>query len=690
MPTADGRRVVAILTRVSSKQQVDGGHSLETQYLDSAEKARRVFGEDCELRPYADEGVSGTLATEDLGWLTDHTRPGLSNLLADACNGRPDGVVFPSVDRVARRELVFWNTAEKLWKLQVPFYFADSDLDPQTEKGAMMLGFQQSVAADYSRKHRRRMERAYAQRRLEGYPCGNRSPFGWRWEEAAEMTTRRRGFRPHEERAAWVRFMHDRYMGEGWTTTQIAEELNRRGVLRAGGGRFWDSSQVRKVLLSPTHCGQIPEKDGSFRQATHWEYRFWDPEERERIAQKLSGRKKLGSKVVTAEGWPLLGLIRCGHCGARLRSMRPPGSRLAYFCPRTNHADRGRCRGVSKTAEVVDGIVIREVRRIAESAEMQSLALREAEELPQVQNRHLAGEIGGLEGELARMEAKLNGLVDMRAAGEISRERFRDQQARVDKAREAVARRLAAARQELEEEASRQVEMDRVRALLADFGAVWDGLSSQQRRELLSTLVEELTLSRCEDTTGDVQLRLKVHLLPAGEYRLPNLIRRPAGDGIAALGPRELAYLALREDGLSHAEIAVEWQTSVVNVAGYAKKIRRRTGLRDLARVAELARDRIAQVREGLPLSGRVHAADGRPKWRWSERRRQILMRLDRGVHRDHVARELHISRKTVDSHICHMMEHLGVDTWQDLVERATQMGLIPSPGTPETEPRGD
>jgi site-specific DNA recombinase len=525
MPPAIKRPAVGLQYRVSSIKQVQQGHSIETQRDDVVAKADALFGAGgYEQRHYADKGVSGTLGTRDMSWLTRESRDGLSRLLEDAEKGLLTAVIFPSVDRFARREVVFWNAVEKLLKYGVDVYFADMDLDLRTEEGAMTAGVLQSVASAFSRRQRRRIARAFAQRRTEGYAAGGVPPFGWRWEKPEEKKSRRRGFVPDENTAPWVRFMRDKYLNEAWTTTQIAEELNRRGVRRGGGGTHWDSSQVRKVLTGTFHTGHILEKDGSLVPGAHYELRFWDVEDRERILERLRRNRKMGSRTVVAQNWPLLGVIRCGICGVRLRGIAPNGTRRSYHCFRVQHADGSRCPGVSKIADPVEAIVLKEVRRLASSEDVQALALVEAERMLNDEDGSLVEQADAIERELGRLDGRRAALVDMRADGELTKEGFAEQQRRMDEQRVALTEEMERARKDLAARKARKLEMDRVRKALADFDGVWDALDEKQRRELLLTVTEEMSLRPAEDETGDVVLRLKLRFLPAQEYRLPKLV----------------------------------------------------------------------------------------------------------------------------------------------------------------------
>ena len=472
--------------------------------------------------------------------------------------------------------------------------------------------------------------------------------------------------------------MYDKYMRECWTTGRIAEELTCRKARRAEGGTHWDSSQVRKVLVTPFHAGLVMHKDGSTTRGVHYEQRFWDPEDHERIVRRLKRNRKVGSRAVASCEWLLSGIIRCEHCGLRLSGTKPNAGRRQHQCQRIPHADGSRCKGVYKLAEPVEAIVVEQIRGMASGLEMQALALEQAQSILERQEGELCEELAKLEHELSKTQCVIDGLIRMRAAEEIDNQTFARQKAEIDAEHAGLEAQAQQVRSRLEHRQSRQLEIDRVREALADFEAVWQQLNPQQQRELLSSVLEELTLGRAEDDTGDVILRLKIHFLPAREYRLSNFTRRPRGDGIEGLSPRELAYLKHRLDYNTDQQIAELFQTSLQNARGLAKGITRRMGMEDLDRIAELARPRINILTPGLPLYGRVHGPSNRNKWTWTQHRLRILAMLARGMRRSHIAAELGIERTTVDNHVSEMMGQVGADSWQELVKTAIETRLIP------------
>ena len=84
-----------------------------------------------------------------------------------------------------------------------------------------------------------------------------------------------------------------------------------------------------------------------------------------------------------------------------------------------------------------------------------------------------------------------------------------------------------------------------MRSLLTDFGPLWGALNFTGRRELLTLLVERLSLDKSADGKT-ARVTVKLALLPERTFVLAQPApdrRRKFSRGVAALTPRQLALL---------------------------------------------------------------------------------------------------------------------------------------------------
>jgi DNA-binding CsgD family transcriptional regulator len=142
----------------------------------------------------------------------------------------------------------------------------------------------------------------------------------------------------------------------------------------------------------------------------------------------------------------------------------------------------------------------------------------------------------------------------------------------------------------------------RVMQALDSFGDTWEQMDAVHIRNLLLTMVEQMSLTPEGD--GAVMLRLKCYYMPEVDYPIPHLRERLGeGDGpLAELTLTDLAFLALWNEGLTAPEIA-KARGLVNSNSGYGQisVIRRRTGIEDMDEVATMARPLIEKYRAALP-----------------------------------------------------------------------------------------
>ncbi len=130
------------------------------------------------------------------------------------------------------------------------------------------------------------------------------------------------------------------------------------------------------------------------------------------------------------------------------------------------------------------------------------------------------------------------------------------------------------------------------------------------RRELLSGLLDELLLRRELD---EVVCRVKLHVLPASEFRMPGGVGGNLEvDGVGRFTSRQLAFLAHVLDGLDFKQTADVFETSLSGVYGMARRVEIAVRSKDLLGIARAAAPLIDESRPWLPLEGRV-MDEGRP-----------------------------------------------------------------------------
>ena len=221
-----------IYVRVSTEDQAKEGYGLAVQRercrAQATAKGLAVVAE------YADEGISGTLDATG--------RPGLADMLAAAHMGEIDTVIVLSLDRLARKTRLVLEIVDALATAKVDLVSVKESLDTTTAQGLFVLTL---FAALAQLERGVIIERTTSGRNERGKRDGERGgrvPMGYRrvGDGVVEVDARA---------AAVVRriFQH---RADGWTLQRIANALNAEATPNPQGGRRWEPSTVRAVLLN--------------------------------------------------------------------------------------------------------------------------------------------------------------------------------------------------------------------------------------------------------------------------------------------------------------------------------------------------------------------------------------------------------------------------------------------------------
>ncbi len=381
----------AIYTRVSTSMQADEGHSLATQEALCQEYCDRKWGTDnYTMEVFREPGQSGAATVRQVPQLEGKPRQVLSDLIDRVKADEFTHIIIYDVDRMAREDFL-WKSIRLLFlePNRVSLRVVSSDLNMEDENDAFQGDLQALLAAWERNNIRHRILDAQEQRRQAGYPSTGHTPWGWKWEDKDKVESGKyRGFVRNPERAPYVQEMVDMLLDEGKSLRMIAEHMHETGILSGRKRRAWTSQRVRDIITHPVHAGYIrlkkegcPLKDRPLKRGQHYSHRLFDPETRQRILQTLGERAVLPSRTVTDENSPLLGTVRCGHCGWRLYVHRGPDGTRYYQCRSSELGEPRDCPGVMKKAEVVEAHVFEAIADFASSPAMSRLVGEEAEKM---------------------------------------------------------------------------------------------------------------------------------------------------------------------------------------------------------------------------------------------------------------------------------------------------------------------
>ncbi|MET7759305.1 recombinase family protein [Streptomyces sp. NPDC005389] len=290
---------VAIYVRISKDRK---GQELGIQRQEQACRelcARMGWGV---FKVYADNDVSASTTSR-------RRRPSYTEMLRDVRDGRVDGVVVHSLDRLTRRISELSRFLEDQEEHGFAFATTEGE-DTTTAAGRMILTIKGAVAQQETERMSERIDNSLLQRREQGKPhAGGKRQFGFKAGSH---------FRELDE--AETVLIH-----EGWqmltrptpgTPGDVARYWNSVGSTTPHGGD-WTIQSVKRVYRSERTGGIITYKGEDIGDSVYgaplsrqqWELAQSALDLRSTPAAQGSGtRKHLYS-----------GFLRCGGCGASMR-----------------------------------------------------------------------------------------------------------------------------------------------------------------------------------------------------------------------------------------------------------------------------------------------------------------------------------------------------------------------------------
>lgn len=298
----------ALYGRVSTEDQAREGVSIDEQQERLIAYCKSQGWSDYEL--YIDDGYSAK----------DTNRPAFQRMVDDIRAGEVDGVVTTKIDRLTRRLLDLLNFTDFLNEYNCFYKSTSEAFDTSTAAGRMVLQLL-GVFAEFERERiAERVKDNMHHLAKQGKPI-SRPCFGYDLIDKKLVI--------NEEESKWVQRMSDMYLSDHGTF-QIAKMLNENHVLTKNGGQ-WSAKAVRVFLENNqmlignlvwnkqkrkgNKLVQNDEKEWIISENTH--SAILDQKTFDAIQEKLEKSKMVAPRSKRSD-YLLSGLVRCGHCGARM------------------------------------------------------------------------------------------------------------------------------------------------------------------------------------------------------------------------------------------------------------------------------------------------------------------------------------------------------------------------------------
>jgi DNA invertase Pin-like site-specific DNA recombinase len=294
-----------IYVRESTEGQIDG---VEYNGLDSQESVCRkwVAGQGPSARVYGvySDVESGT---------SFRGRDGLKRLLHDAQQGEIQGVVAYELDRWARNLHDYGTLKKQFAAVGVPLRSASVRFDDSAE-GKLMESQLAGFAEYFSDLVSRKVKTKRAEMAAKGMFLGGGIPFGYTKEAGKIVVV--------DAEAATVRLIFDLFERER-SAARVRHQLRARGI-KNRAGNDWNNTNIAHILKNRFYIGELSNEQKAYRGSQE---PLIASELFDAVQAMQPVKRRTESKM--DRPYPLVDVLRCGHCGTRLS---------------THYVDRGKCK----------------------------------------------------------------------------------------------------------------------------------------------------------------------------------------------------------------------------------------------------------------------------------------------------------------------------------------------------------
>jgi hypothetical protein len=361
-----------------------------------------------------------------------------------------------------RRTTQFWRLVEACEEHGVRLVSVVDPIDTSSPMGKGVAGMLAAMGEQESHNIGTRVRRKQTANATEGKPHGGARAFGFALDGVTLV----------RDEAKAIREARDRIFA-GDSMRAICNDWNARGIKPPGRKNratdLWRITTLKRIMTSPRLAG-LRTYQGAVVPGVQMSTSIISVEDHERLVAIL------GDPRVRTRGRPpsylLTGLLRCGRCGAVLRSsVGANGKARTWVCKRTP-GDRAHCGRCSINAEKVDELIEAAVIDVLDSAKFRRMRTR-------AQKAHAKRSTKTSGASIAELEARLVQLGADYDEGLISRGEWLAR-------RGPLQARLDVARDELAETPDPLARFDEI----ADVRRVWKRLTLDVKRAVLRALLD--------------------------------------------------------------------------------------------------------------------------------------------------------------------------------------------------------
>jgi len=498
--------------RVSTEMQVDG-FSLDGQINSLKRFADRE--EMLIVDIYEDAGKSGK---------SIEGRPAFKKMLSDIENGlQIDYILVYKLSRFGRNAADILNSLEFVQSFGINLICIEEGIDSSQTSGKLLISVLSAVSEIERENIIEQTMNGRKEKARQGGWNGGFAPYGYYLKDKMLFI--------QEEEAEVIRLIYDKFANSDIGYGGIAKYLNLQGIKKIqrqnGTLKEWSGHFVRMILDNPIYCGKIAfgrrarEKvkgtKNEYRQTKQEDYILADGQHQAIISEELWNKVrekrietgvKQPSKVGKDRAHLLTGILKCPGCSGPMYTNKHAWTNkdgtykevYYYVCSR-NRAVRGRnCdyKAMLKKTDI-EPIVIEAIRELVSNETFAKEV--KARIGTQIDTTNIDKEIKNYETKLREVDlnkARLENEIDTLPEDTRYRERkLHDMTIRLDglydiiveleeKIEDAKLR-----RQSVERDA---ITLDNVYKLMINFEKVYDRISDEERKALVSSLIKEIQI----------------------------------------------------------------------------------------------------------------------------------------------------------------------------------------------------
>ena len=228
----------------------------------------------------------------------------------------------------------------------------------------------------------------------------------------------------------------------------------------------------------------------------------------------------------------------------------------------------------------------------------------------------------------------------------------------------------------------RELRLQQVKEHLENFTPVWEHLDNDEKRKVLSLLLEEDGL-KADREDRDIILKIKVQLLPEQERRIMygwyRGVNRTKATGLQRLTLRQMVLLYYTYEGNTHRQCAELMKCKPSTINNIKKTIRKNLGGVSWEKALEMSRERVqanlAQLTLGQP--GKNVKKSSPPKPFITPVLMQVLEEFAKGASVTDTAKECGLSTVTVQGRRSRILKLMGTPSIFEAIKKARALGIL-------------